>query len=585
MPSYTFLSEYDTFGYPKKIDKHQELEHAFLDEIKRNLPEKKSVRKPEWLRKADFKTDQACEINLTFVKEGAHYKNTLSYYVYDLNCPPRSFADIAEYFVVLPNASALGSGGCMRSGDTIRLIYRAREVVGDQKIASGVEYTFPAGVGIGFVLHADAWRNNGSPGAYFDAFAQQYGTDPAFNTTAPHSLAHYAVNYRSSAASGRFVVGFEDVRRDHSGCDHDFNDVVFYLTPTKSFRCDCYNTDTRRSYVGTLLCEDLHNKPHVDFDFNDFIAEYTVHESFLPNGNLRAVLIKLKGIARGAAYLHEFGVLLPGVHRVDGVKAYSQEDVTATRVSKVRELQIKPDDHVVIVENTKRFLPPPPTGAAFAANTVPTEPRVPPSYVAVRIDFGDKGWAHGGGFPYNFYLRVYRPNNPNMWTLYSKEWYTDVCTRLQKIGVRRHKKIIVLEDYLGFHYPKERKPLSQAYPRYPYSLLAGRGGSDKLWYTHPAPELTMSPPVHIPDPFVPRPAAFLGTWVDEGNYRIVPSTLGWKLAEYRYGIPLPETGEAVWVRCQGHSQNAYGEYYAVSSTRTHVYTQPNQPTSALTSTR
>ena len=48
---------------------------------------------------------------MTFVSEGASFKNALGYYVYNTNNPPATTSAIDSIFVVFPNASTTGSGG------------------------------------------------------------------------------------------------------------------------------------------------------------------------------------------------------------------------------------------------------------------------------------------------------------------------------------------------------------------------------------------------------------------------------------------------------------------------------------------
>lgn len=57
---------------------------------------------------------------VTFLNEGAGYRNSLGYFVFDTNNPPASLDDITTHMIVFPNSSKLPDGE-MEEGDTIDL--------------------------------------------------------------------------------------------------------------------------------------------------------------------------------------------------------------------------------------------------------------------------------------------------------------------------------------------------------------------------------------------------------------------------------------------------------------------------------
>ena len=57
---------------------------------------------------------------ITFLNEGAGYRNSLGYFVFDTNNPPATKDDINAHVIVFPNTS-VASVGEMQEGDTIDL--------------------------------------------------------------------------------------------------------------------------------------------------------------------------------------------------------------------------------------------------------------------------------------------------------------------------------------------------------------------------------------------------------------------------------------------------------------------------------
>jgi len=152
-----------------------------------------------------FLTTQS-EVFVTFISEGAGYRNVLGFYTYDTNNPPSTAPTDEEITIIFPNSSALGSGGGLQTGD---------------KVSLG---TFPAGTAIGWVLLSNGWNGNQVGYGYWQLYS-----NPDFNPETDVSLRHHNVLIKDDD-NELVVLGFEDIRRDHSWCDHDFNDALFYVT-------------------------------------------------------------------------------------------------------------------------------------------------------------------------------------------------------------------------------------------------------------------------------------------------------------------------------------------------------------------
>jgi hypothetical protein len=126
------------------------------------------------------------EVSVTFIDEGAGYKNSFGYFLFDAN------QNILLQKTIFSNASEVGGGGNLKPGATVSL--------GD----------FGPGVNIGFWLKADGYNNpNG----------QTYYTLDKYN---PDGLRHMAII--NDVGSQRLVIGIEDM---YNLGDKDYNDMVF----------------------------------------------------------------------------------------------------------------------------------------------------------------------------------------------------------------------------------------------------------------------------------------------------------------------------------------------------------------------
>ncbi|MFY8108831.1 MAG: LruC domain-containing protein, partial [Bacteroidia bacterium] len=159
-----------------------------------------------------IRVKELADVYVTFVSEGAGYRNTLFYYTYNENDgAPESKSDIDKYTVIFPNTSLNGSGGGLNPGNKVFL------------------GRFPAGTVIGYGVAADGWKGgtsgfNGVTEGNWLVFGQKDLNPESNNNLKQHMV------LLNDIANHRFIMGFEDIRRDNNGCDHDFNDVLFYTT-------------------------------------------------------------------------------------------------------------------------------------------------------------------------------------------------------------------------------------------------------------------------------------------------------------------------------------------------------------------
>ena len=145
---YSFLGSYDNSGVPFYLEPVDDyISQDLLDLVNNTLPERFPVPtfNPEYIANditSDTQLRDSAEIWVTFVHEGAGWRNALGYYTYDLSNPPTSVDDITHK-VIFPNVSFNGSGGGMESGN---------------KVSLG---TFPANTGIGWFLVPQGWSGSG----------------------------------------------------------------------------------------------------------------------------------------------------------------------------------------------------------------------------------------------------------------------------------------------------------------------------------------------------------------------------------------------------------------------------------------
>lgn len=487
MPNYTFLSTYNNYGLYDNINLDEDGNNIFhtvssdlLDEVNTELSEGTTVvdKHPDWIKKSDIITTDNCEITLTFVNEGAGYKNALSYYVYDLDDPPTRFHDVEDIYIIFPNASKNGSGGQMNTGDTVQLAYEVLSYTTDnnKRYATSLNYTFPANKGISFVIHANRWQNNGTEQAFLSVGHLMYSSDPVLNPEPTNSLKNHFVNFQSSVEPEKIIYGVEDTLRTRAWCDHDFNDLTFYLTPTpmSAVSPKSYNSTTQQNFKGTILCEDLKNRVNADLDYNDFTMEYEVTEN-LVDTKITSITIKIQANSRGATLKHDFGVVIPNIKNMSSVKIFREEYIThsdtTTFYDDTASIYNQGTDRVPIIKNTTQFLP---HDSTWATNTDTGYPEIVPSYAILRIVFPaggiNRNEINDRYFPYNFYLRVYR-DNYYMWDLYSDNEYTDVSSELKGKGISSKKKIFILEDITRFRHPIEKQPLRKAYHKFEKYLV------------------------------------------------------------------------------------------------------------------
>ena len=320
---FAYMGKYDALGRPLYLEAQSDVISAdMLKAINASLPESKSVAvtHPQYITNgaaSDIVINELADVYLTFTYEGAGYRNSVGWYKYPTNNPPKTINDIDSVHFVFENASLLGSGGGMLSGDKVNI------------------GRFDKGTTIGLVIFADAW--NGSTVNYYAGGA--YFTDSYLNPEINNDLKRHTVllQYKDT-----YLIGFEDINRELSNCDQDFNDVIVYATsnPVTAISQnnvqpadtpidtdgdgvidsqDAFPKDPTRAYInyypaqntwGTLAFED--NWPmQGDYDLNDVVVSYQYKYISNAKNNVVEIFGSFAPIATGAVYDNGFGLQFP----------------------------------------------------------------------------------------------------------------------------------------------------------------------------------------------------------------------------------------------------------------------------------
>lgn len=317
------LGTWDSKGRPNYLTNSDVIRSSFLADVGASLPEGTplTVTHPQYLTSnasATIHLEKDCDVWVTFVHEGAGYKNVLGFYTYaDGNAPATANA-IDKKTIIFPNVSYPGSGGNLSSGSKVHL------------------GTFTANTNIEWFLVADGFRSSTSI-----ANSPMYYSNDNFNPeTAADKKKHVVVLYDTNRDLA--LLSFEDLNRQ-GGSDDDFNDAIFYVTSNPIEAIDKTQYVDRGQIVDTPVdsdndgvtdtFDDFPNDParaklvesdtystlafedywpsKGDYDFNDLVLDYKY--DYVTNSSNQVKDIKPTFVIKavGAAYQNGFGVQFP----------------------------------------------------------------------------------------------------------------------------------------------------------------------------------------------------------------------------------------------------------------------------------
>ncbi len=400
-------------GFPSYLENPGDvITQDFLDDVNASLPENSPVptNNPSYLtvgNELDVVIDDQSDVWVTFITEGAGYRNALGYYVFDTDNPPATVNDIDSIFVVLPNASLDGAGGKLQAGDKVKL------------------GTFDGGQTISWVLFQNAWTGTG-----VNVNATKYYSRIDFNTSESDPTKRQHTVQLADIGRQLLLNGFEDQTRSVNS-DNDFNDLVFYVTAnpwenvniggippvtpendcdndgvsdeSDDFPCDP-NRAVRNTYTGTLAYEDLWPSQG-DYDFNDMVVDYEIDH--ILNGANQLVEIEADWTVRaiGAGYENGFGYAFDGLSPsvISSVNGHNlSKNIISNANNGVEAGQT--DATIIAFDNVFDVMPNP--GTKFV-NTVTGETTVAPVTVSQLIAFTTpQVQANVGLPPYNPFIFV-----------------------------------------------------------------------------------------------------------------------------------------------------------------------------------
>lgn len=305
-------------GYKQNIGKPNNLMWArneysgdFFERINNALPERE-------INEAFITDDKGSTIHLveeaevfvTFIHEGAGYKNSFGFFTFDRENPPQYPSEINET-IVFPNLSYPH----MAKGHRLSL------------------GTFPAGTSIGFFIAANGFD-------YYTGVKSRrvpyYYSLQDLNPESDPSLRQHAVLLYDEEVQ-EVILGFEDLNRNWG--DNDFNDAVFSIKSTPELAIekdnltlvpdvndgdadgvndaqDEFPDDYRRAYSSyypsdsnyvTLAYED--NWPNLgDYDFNDLVIKERLQVIYDAGGLVSGFKVHGYIAARGASKPNGFAL-------------------------------------------------------------------------------------------------------------------------------------------------------------------------------------------------------------------------------------------------------------------------------------
>lgn len=494
------LGTWNSNGVPNYLTTSDTVSSAFLTRVMSALPETKSVPtfKPQYLNNIlpVIEVTQTADIWITFVHEGATYKNVLFYYKYHKNNPPTVATDIDSLYTVFPNSSFSGSGGGLTAGNRVLLGRFGKDTI------------------IGFALAANGFNNSAqiTPGLAI------WYSHKAFNNESSFYRDHALMLYDS--ATQRYLICFEDVRRDNGTSDNDFNDAVFYASanpptgignptiPPVNPTADCdrdgvpdlfddYPCDSTKAYdryfpskteFGTLAYEDLWPSKG-DYDFNDLVVRWRFHVVVSPQNNVMELKCKAFVDAKGGSLPGGFGVEFPfNASLVNQVTGY---DITRSRVTLTNKgLEAGHTKAVVILFDECADQLSKPGGSMY--NTRRFAPIAYPDTINIRMTFSSTlSFTNLGTYPFNPFLftsqrnrEVHLPNKANT-VLANTALFGTAHDNSIPASNRYYKTVNNLPWAIHiptkFNYPAERSDIVTAHTKFS-AWVQSNGLLNNDWY-------------------------------------------------------------------------------------------------------
>jgi LruC domain-containing protein len=499
--AFEYVSQFDSDGVPDDLlATGESYSDDFRQAVSVSLPERTRLQDshPHFVETDGVRNlhlDDEVDVTISFVHEGAGYRNSVGYFLFDPDSPPTDIDDI-DHVIVFPNTSFSGSGGGMTMGDTLDL------------------GTFSGGQAIGFFVIANGFSN----GTVRTGNQKYYSIDALNPESSADDRVHSVLLIDPD--SDRFVLAFEDLRRDSSGCDHDFNDVILsvQVTPNTAVdttgmedvddvgdddedgvynEIDAYPADADRatstfypsaSTTGTIAFEDLW-PDQGDADFNDLVTSYRFEEIRNASGKLTALKARFQLLAMGAARHNGLYLRLPGVYPAS-IDTVTRKVNTGTPTS-TAELTSQTFATFEVMEDAHDHISPE-SGYDFA-NTQPGSGSVTGDTIELEIEFSPALHSSAlGAAPYDTFLKnggieVHLPGRLPSDTIASSllgtsDDATDVDEGVTFVTSTGIPWALVVPS--GWKVPAERVDVTDAYRSFA-SWVESAGAQDADWYDDP----------------------------------------------------------------------------------------------------
>ncbi len=513
MPNLKYLGTWKTDGTPNYLEKTRDvIDPGLLARLNESLPEYLAVPKhhPEYITTTDksMLLNDKADVWVTFIHEGAGYLNVLGFYTYPKGKTPATVSDISDITVIFPNASYVGSGGGLRSGDKV---YIGR---------------FDANTEIGWVIFSNG----------FSGGTVTVGNWMLFSTQALNGVTNPALQQHNVLLNDigfdRVILGFEDIRRSTGG-DQDFNDCLFSITANPvtaietsfipkidtpkdsdgdgvSDSFDEFPNDANKAFssytpalnqFNTLAFEDLW-PGFGDEDFNDLVVGYNTR--YISNAKSDIVSLEMKYVVRaiGATNALGFGFELPVDPSAVLSVTTNRKGLTASSLNGNGTEAGQKNATIILFDNAYSALNH--IGSKFI-NTQLGLNTITPETLSVTVDFKDALKATTlGTAPFNPFIfvnkrpkEIHLPNKPPT-TLADQSYFGKSFDKSDPkkntYYLSRDGRPWGLNIPGSFDYAIERVPIQSAYPNYSawvktkgtfytdwYSNKAGYRDASKLW--------------------------------------------------------------------------------------------------------
>lgn len=492
------------------------------------LPEGRDIRLnaqglvPDSDDKTNLRFAEDAEVWVSFLSEGAGYRNSIGFFTYDPANPPTSAAQVQEK-ILFANASMpspLDAAGTYQN--TIRLgRFTAGQALGFVIVSNGftADGRLVQGTRIGGV------KDNASPQWIFYSLRR---LNP--EAAGPQNLNVHSVMLKdlSDASEGyqRLVIGFEDINREVGG-DHDFNDVVLavHVTPRRAIAnlstlqslvaatdadtdgdgvkdaLDEFPNDPNAAFSryypgadawGTLAFEDQWPQ-RGDYDMNDVVMRYRTREVMNAAREVVAVDIDYRLKARGGLVDSGFGVHLPGLPAWAVARAE-----LSTAGGLPQTIGVEPgqaEASFIVTPSVQRHMPAGSGGANCAfVNTEPGCAAVPEVAFHLSLRLSSPQPSARFASPYNPFIyrsglrgqEVHLPGRPAT-SLANKVLLGTADDRSPASGVGSgtymdaQRRPWALDMPVAWSWPAERIDLLRPYPRFQTWAESG-GSAARDWY-------------------------------------------------------------------------------------------------------